>query len=68
MLKTRLRDLRETAKVSRQELADALGLKSAQTVKFWELGYRSPPDSRQRDICAYYGISMAELHSEDTAA
>jgi transcriptional regulator with XRE-family HTH domain len=66
MLNLLLRELRETKGVSRQELADALGLKNAQTIKFWELGYRDPSEKRLRAICAFYGISMSELYKSET--
>ena len=64
MLKTRLRELRESKGATREEMAQALSLSPA-TIKFWELGIRSPNEERIREIAAYHGLSMAEFYSTD---
>lgn len=36
---------------------------SPATIKFWEIGIRTPPEKRIREIAAYHGLSMAEFYS-----
>lgn len=64
MLKTRLRELRETKGVSREDMAAHLDVSPA-TIKFWEIGVRSPSEKRIREIASYHGISMAEFYARE---
>ena len=56
----RLRDFRELAGLSQQELADKIGA-TQQNISYLETGYRDGKLSTWRKICDVLNVNMSEL-------
>ena len=56
----KLKEIREERNVTRQELADQVGV-SVRTVGRWETGERLPDAARQERIAASLGVQVEEL-------
>ena len=61
----RIRYYREKAGMSREELAEKVGI-SRETLFDYEMGYRSPPLSTFAEIAEALGVSMTDLLREGT--
>lgn len=65
----RIRELRKSAGISQQELADQLDYKSASAIGMWELGERNPPSTILPRLAEILGCTIDELYdrSKDNA-
>lgn len=66
----RLKELRETAKISQMELAQKLGVKQS-TISTWERGRRDPDTDTVKKLAEIFGVSidyLLELNNDNEKA
>lgn len=73
ILGQRLKELRNESRLTQQDAADRLGLKSKSTISMWESGKTEPDILSFLALCCEYGLPEAKqlikaLNLEDSAA
>lgn len=63
---TRLKQLRHDAKLTQQELADALGYSAQSRIGNWEIGTKKPPFDELPRLAAALGVSVGALFGEES--
>ncbi len=57
----RIRDLRQAARMTQQELAQQLGYKSASAITMWETGERKPPSDLLPQLAKVLNCEVSDL-------
>ena len=57
LIKTRLREIRESKKLSRQQVSDATEI-PVDTIKSWELARNRPTVENLRPLAEFYKVSL----------
>lgn len=56
----RFRALREGARLTQKQVADALGIQCV-SVSHWEVGYNMPATAKLTSLAKLYGVTVIEL-------